>query len=1262
MIKKLTFLSLSFFFISILNAQGSTFVQEIFWKSSHKFNVNEVEVSIPNCVSCNLLNEIPYFNLKLNQYYSTDIKLSILSYQTAPVSSQDLNYIKQFSQFIPSELNFKIYSTSDRNSKVSYLEGVPLVSENGVIKRITSFTYAISEIPLPFKSKSFVAHSVLADFSKKWYKISIERDGVYRIDAAFLNSIGVNVSQLNPQHINVYGNAMGKLPEKNSDYRPDDLVKNPIFVSGEADGVFNDSDYILFYAHGPSKWKYTNSVYRRELNNYTAKAYYFICISSSEPSLRMSNSNQSLTENALIQSYDYSLIHERELRNLLQAGQRFYGEEFDTELSHTVNFSVPNIIEEPTKLYFSYAAKNPFGGSSIKIALNNTQLNSYGLASSGSENYSRDEKQVSFVPSNTSLAIKLTVDRANASVLAYLDKVELFAKRQLTFFGNSMNFRTQENVGAGNVNKYVISNANSAIQVWDITNRTAPIIVPGQISGNQYTFLAQADTIREFVAFNSSGYLVPSFVEEVPAQDLHGLGYVSTLIVTHPKFLSHANRLADIHRNDGETVHVVTTKQVYNEFSGGQPDPVGIRFFAKMFYDRAGGNPDLIPENLILFGNGHYDPRQILLDESYILTYQAESSETSISAFTSDDFFVILDDNESFNALDKLDMGVGRMIVNTTSEAEVLLKKSESYLKNSYNSNLTFGDWRMNYTLIADDEDYFLVEDCEPVYNKVKAQHPEMTSTKIYADAYPQQITAGGIRFPEMERDINRKVEEGCVLITYVGHGGNGGAGQERFIQIPQINNWNNPDKLHLFVSATCDFTRADDPEVTSAGAVSLLNPNGGAVALMTTTRSIFYNVNTDVDTNFYNTVFKRDASYRPLTFGKMLVNTKNNAAASDNKRSFTLIGNPALRLALPRMKVVTDSLNGKAIADVQLDTLKALSRITIKGHVADVANNILTDYNGVVTPSVFDKEKLNKTLGQKSGVTSVLDFYTQNNILYRGNVSVVNGKFEFTFIVPKDINYQFGKGKITYYADNKVIDAGGYSKEIIVGGVDPNGIQDNLPPIIEAFMNDEKFVNGGLTDENPRFIAKLKDDYGINAVGNGIGHDITLIIDGDQANPIILNNYYLADLDSYQSGKVNYQLKDLREGKHTLKIKAWDVNNNSAEYSLDFVVAKKQDLSLSHVLNYPNPFTTNTNFFFEHNQFDEILEAQIQVFTISGKLVKTINSYVQTSGFRSEGIHWDGRDDFGDQLAKGVYVYTLTVKNSKGDKSQKTEKIVLLK
>jgi hypothetical protein len=636
----------------------------------------------------------------------------------------------------------------------------------------------------------------------------------------------------------------------------------------------------------------------------------------------------------------------------------------------------------------------------------------------------------------------------------------------------------------------------------------------------------------------------------------------------------------------------------------------------------------------------------------------------------------MLDDNEALAANDLLDIGIGRILASDQTQAKQQVDKIEHYMKNGsslfnsnnasccleFNSNSTFGDWKLKYVQIADDEEnnYFILNDTEPQYNSVKSDHFEMNCDKLYLDAYPQQTTAGGQRYPDVYNAITDRIQRGAVLVNYVGHGGEVGLAEERVVSIPQINDWSNINALNLFVSATCEFTKYDDPKRISAGEWVALNPTGGAIALMTTTRAVYFGVNTSVGNALFDNVFDRNTDNSPLTFGEIMMRTKNDALDSDNKRSFTLIGDPALKIALPSLKVVTDSINGKSPL-VEIDTLNALSKVRIKGHIEDVSGNIQNGFNGILVPSIFDKAKKMKTLGQDPNSQEV-EFELQRNIVYKGKSSIVNGYFDFSFVVPKDIALSIGKGKISYYAYDSNVDAYGYDTNFRIGGINPDGINDNEGPQLEVFLNDEKFIDGSITDETPVLLVKAFDENGINTVGNGIGHDITAIIDGKSSDPIVLNDYYSSELNSYQSGEIRYQMSELAPGRHTVLVKVWDVNNNSSSVETSFVVQEKQTPVLSNVYNYPNPFTTSTEFMFEHNQSCSTLDVQVQIFTISGKLIKTINESVNTVGFRNQGINWDGRDDFGDQLAKGVYIYHLKVKNPDGQVAEKTEKLVLLK
>lgn len=1264
---------LFFSIILSFNVQGQNNDRiEINWLPSKVIKTNTETLTVPTIENQEWDNGKPtFYYTKKSMYKSALVELVNLVTIEAP--AEDISYISKHNYIVNSELQVDKNTTSDGQNSFVVISLFPYILKNNKIHRITSFELnqtQIAESTLAPLTKSFKSSSVLKEGSGIWYKINVPKDGIYKLDKAFLESCGIVTSGLNPNSINIYGNGEGRLPESNAVYRSDDLVKNAIYVSGDFDGSFDANDFILFYGWGPDRMYLNNQQFINQKNTYSDQSYYFININSNDTPLRIaSEASSNLPTTNSVSSFSHFDSYEKDLVNLVGGGQRWYGELFDVDLTQTFNFSVPNIVtSEPVKLRVSYATNSKSGSfNTIATSVNGTLLNTTTLPTTAND-YFYSEVSAQFTASNTVLPITLSFTRGIPSNLLYLDRIFLNARRQLKLVGSQMNFRDLTSVGIGNVSEFTLENVPATHFVWEVTNRHQPKLILGTTNTNSFIFKVGTDSLREFVVSNGLSFYSPEKVGFVANQDLHSLPQADYLIVTHKDFLSQAERLANLHRSTGLTVHVVTTEQIFNEFSSGMIDPTAIRYFAKMFYDRGASSVSTRPKYMLLFGDGTYDPKnRVDNNNNYVPTYQFLNAEQHLDALVSDDYYAMLDDNESIGNADLLDIGVGRLLISDLSMAKQQVDKIEHYLLNgssiySTNAISTFGDWRNKYTLIADDEQggYFVENDCEQQYAETALNHPEMNCTKLYSDAFKQVITGGGERYPEVNEQLSRQVENGNLLVNYVGHGGEVGFAEEQILINSEITNWKNINKLNLFVSATCEFTKFDDPKRVSAGELVSMNPTGGAIAMMTTTRSIYVSVNSIIGEKFFNTVFNRDSENKPQRFGDIIKIVKNTSGSSQNKRCFTLIGDPALRIALPEMKVKIDSINGFS-PTLYTDTINALSKMTIKGHIEGYTGGVLTSFNGELTPTIFDKEKMKKTLGQNSE-SPIIEFKTQDAIIYKGKVSVVNGYFNFSFVVPKDIDYDFGAGKLSLYATNFTTDATGQDKRFIIGGIDPNGINDDKGPDIQLFMNDYSFVNGGLTDEKPLLIAKLFDENGINTVGNGIGHDITVILDENTAQQKVLNQYYASDLDSYQSGEVRYNFSGLAAGKHTLSFKAWDVNNNSSYATLDFTVKATESMALDHVLNYPNPFTTNTSFYFEHNQANEELDVMIQIFTISGKLVKTIQSNVKTEGYRSQGITWDGLDDFGDQLAKGVYIYALKVKSSTGETAEKIEKLVLLK
>ncbi|MFK8038434.1 MAG: type IX secretion system sortase PorU [Crocinitomicaceae bacterium] len=1193
------------------------------------------------------------------------------------------------SAVISSSPNINIQIKTARNNKFLVSTFNPLLSVNGTVKKIKKIVVEINYSTVTTKDDRehiYANESVLR--KGNWFKIGIQKSGVHKITFSDLNALGISTSGLNPKHINLYSNHNTELPISNSESRPDDLLRNSIYISGESDNQFNEADYILFYATGPlHESLQVGEGFNVSKNDFDSLSYAYICIDASVSPKRitkLSFPNGNINTNS--NSFNEVVLHEEDLVNLLKSGGNWYGENFDIYQEQDFSITTRNAVtSSPAKMRAGAAIYSPSGNSVLSFSSNGQLINSlsgdntsgsYEVAiyntASGTFNINSDVSTVNF---NFSQG-------GNPSSQAWLDVFQINYRRWITNSNEQIRVRDWNSVGAGNYTQFAISSATSGVKVWDVTNPSETFELTTQSSGNDKIFKSTTDSLHTFAVFNDAQAYKPVLIGSIKNQNLHALSQVDYLIVTPQKLKTQADRLADLHRGNGLSVHVVELQKIYNEFSCGLADPGAIKWFTKMFYDRANGDPNNAIKSLLLFGDGSYDRLTRVSDNeltNLIPTYQNSHGFSNghyinfIGSYTSDDFFGLLDDDEGMGSSDLLDVGVGRLPIHTESEATAAIDKIEHYM--NYGSTLyansvgvtcdgngfasSMGDWRTRNLLIADDEDDGkFVADCEAVSDIIQEKHPEINIVKLYLDAFQQEATSSGQRYPEVENAINQIINTGTLVANYVGHGGETGLSAERILSVPTIKTWTNVNNMPLFISATCEFSRFDDPSRVSAGEFMFLQPYGGAIALLTTTRLVFIHTNSNLVKNLYRQIF-REENGKPLTFGEIIRLSKNLTAGDENMRNFTLLGDPALELGKPQPNIKTTKINSVAIASFT-DTIKALSKVTIEGEITDNSGNLLSNFNGFATPIVYDKIIEKQTLGQDVK-SPVIKFDDRTSQLYKGKSTVKDGKFKFTFIVPKDINYTFGNGKLSYYAENGTSQKLGFDTSIVIGGIDPNGLVDNLGPSIDLFMNDESFVNSGITDENPIFLAHVSDENGINTTGNGIGHDISLILDDETSNPIILNNFYESDLDTYQSGKARYQILDLEPGIHTARFKVWDVNNNSSEKVISFEVKPKEDVAIRQLLNYPNPFTTKTLFYFEHNQVCNQLETKVEIFTVSGKLVRTIFENVNTSGFRSDGISWDGRDDYGDKIGRGVYVYRLSIVTDDGQQAEKLEKLVIL-
>ena len=1201
--------------------------------------------------------------------------IGISSCSTFPAPDFDKAYLSNMGVNVPTQLEYRLKKVSNGSNSFLKIVFFPYIIKNGQLHSVSFVSFLINSHSTPSKrSTKFVSKSVLNTSNATFYKINVSKDGFYKVLGSDFLNMGISLKDIDTSMIHIFGNGIGMLPEKNDVFRPDDLIQNAIHFEGLEDGVFDPSDYVYFYAKGPDNWINKGSVFFRNTHIYSSFSSYFICVSNEFIMKKITKVSQTSAFNKSSSSYNYYVSHELDELSLLKSGQRWYGELFDYNLTKSYSFQLPSPSLNNIEFDIAFASNVKKKGSKLDLSINSKLASSYFIPINSSE-FLRNELSFSHLLSETRINLLLDFKRLLPSELLYLDFITINAKCENQYPNDQYSFRDLAVAGIGNVTQFKIKSTNPSLLIYDVTNQYSPknISLSHDLISASYLFSYPTDSVIEFAVLSKDKLMTPTFVGSVASQNLHGLDYAQLIIITPDEFIIEANRLASIHSQLGDKVHVVTPLQIYNEFSSGMLDPTAIKFFIKMFYDRFNNQADKKLKNVLLFGDGTYDPKnRVLGNNNFIPTYQFLDSEDHVNSMVSDDYYGLLDDSESIESIDDIDVGIGRMIISSRQQAQEQLVKIENYLKKGMLvseencckqvSSSSFGDWRMKYVQLADDEEggYFVSTDAEPQSQSVDKNFPMFNANKLYMDAYQQSVSALGERYPELENKINSLIDEGVLIFNYIGHGGEVQASEEKVITIPKVLSWENT-KYPLFVTATCQFTKYDDPGLVSVGEWIYLNPKGGGIALMTTSRAVYFGVNSKVGERFYKNVFLRDADQMPLTFGEIIKNSKNQAGGGSNKRSFTLIGDPALRLALPMFNIKIDSIQNKGINNATKmfeDTLNAMEKVVFSGRVLDWNNN-LKKLNGQLVVSFFDKPMNNATLGQNISSPKI-NFKTQEKNLFKGMVTVKEGLFKVSFILPKDIGFDIGKGKISVYANDYNIDAGGQESNFYIGGVSNAIVSDTVGPNMTVFLNDSKFVNGGLVDANPFLVVKLDDTSGVNMSGNGIGHDMLAVLDGNVTESIVLNQYYQTEMDSYKKGYIKYPMRDIPEGNHRLKVKVWDVFNNSSEQEISFQVARNSKLELARVYNYPNPFVNSTHFYFDHNENCTTLEVDVKIYSVSGKLVKTITKIENQIGNRSQGIFWDGKDEYGSLLAKGVYVYIVNVKDQNQNVKSKTERLVI--
>ena len=1111
---------------------------------------------------------------------------------------------------------------------------------------------------------SYTGHSVLN--TGTFVKISVQETGVHSLSYETLKEWG-----LKPENVAVLGYGGAMLSEDFTKHHWDDLPVVPIYMHKGADGVFNKGDYILFYAQGTTKWSFSqrDKQWTHTQNPYSKLGYYFVTDQSHLQSFIAPTDEQISSSSVIDVDWYMSLnLHEKDTINLIDTkgqaggGREFYGETLNSRrTSLAVPFALNNIREDlPARCVVSMAAYSgeatpvqiSLAGVTETMTLSPIPVTDYHLKAT-----TKKTTITTQIHGEDELTVNLLL-KATAGSTAYLNYIEMFVPCELRMHGNEMSIVNTEYFNNYQAIRYHLQNAHDGVQVWRVTSGKTIQQMPLTKAGNAATWIDSNTSAERYVAVDvkAGGWKQPKYVGKVDNQDLHALENIDYVIITPKGFYDASVRLAKKHEQiDALTWAVVTDEQVYNEFSSGTPDASAYRWLMKMLYDRANGDPIKQPKNLLLMGDGTFDNRKLLRESgaNVLLTYQAVNSVKETEAYATDDYFGFLEDDAGINlgtfseVYAEMDIGVGRLPVKNVEEADQVVDKICTYMDDK-----VLGKWKSQILFLADDGDHGLhVQTADKGAEKLRLENKDFVVNKIYLDAHTQEVSAAGESYPLAKNQFDNLISNGVLMMNYSGHGGYNNITNELFMKSADIQKMNNVNQGFWFL-ATCSFSHFD-AGATSAGELAVLNPNGAAIGVLSACRTVYATQNTEFNKNLCDTIMGHANPYTyNMTLGEATRIAKNKTGFDSNKLPYILLADPALRLNYPTdLQVKTELI---------ADTMHALTPQIIKGYISQPNNDTASWFNGQLDVTIYDKQQLVTTRDNDESVEEnkvKIPYNDYPNVLFSGQTDVIDGKFAFTFMVPKDIRYNYGSGRIVYYAHDGETreEAVGHYEKFVVGGSTSGLIQDTVGPELSIYLNTPAFEDGGETHEYPHFFAEIYDESGINTVGTGIGHDLLLVVDGDSKQTYVLNNYFSANNNSYQAGRVSYKMSEQTEGAHTLTFRAWDLYNNSTTATLNFHVVKGLDPNIYSVTTYPNPVASTgvMNVEIMYDRPDDINETMVHIFDISGKLVYT---HQQTG---ADGVLLNM-----SQIAinPGIYLYQVKIKTATSDFVSKAGKIIVTK